>query len=98
MPYVVKTPQADHDLVEIWAFVACDTPSAADRLLDTINDKCTLLSESPRMGRRRPELATSLHSFPVDSYVVFYRPIEDGIEVVRVIHAARDIPAVFDEE
>jgi toxin ParE1/3/4 len=38
--------------------------------------------------------------FPVrdfPSYLVFYRSTESGIEVLRVIHAARDIAAIFDE-
>ena len=47
------------------------------------------------MGRSRPELAASVHSFPVARYVVFYRPAADGIEVVRVLHGARDIGATF---
>jgi len=37
--------------------------------------------------------------FPVKSfenYLVFYRPIRDGIEVVRVIHGARDASRVFE--
>jgi toxin ParE1/3/4 len=31
------------------------------------------------------------------NYIVFYRPLEDGVDVVRVIHGARDIQAIFDE-
>lgn len=33
-----------------------------------------------------------------ENYVIFYRPIEHGIEIVRVLHAARDIAAVFEEQ
>ncbi len=36
-------------------------------------------------------------SFPSGRYVIFYVPIEDRIDVVRVLHDARDIDAVFDE-
>jgi toxin ParE1/3/4 len=49
------------------------------------------------MGRARQELAASLRSFPFGRYVIFYVPIENGINVVRVLHSARDIDAVFDE-
>lgn len=31
------------------------------------------------------------------NYLIFYRPIEGGIEVVRVIHGARDLPSVLAE-
>jgi toxin ParE1/3/4 len=47
------------------------------------------------MGRSRPELAAGVHSFPVARYVVFYRPASAGVEVVRVLHGARDIGATF---
>ncbi len=49
------------------------------------------------MGRARQELADSMRSFPFGRYVIFYVPLEDGIDVVRVLHSARDIDAVFDE-
>jgi len=38
--------------------------------------------------------------FPVRGFgkhLVFYRPVEDGIEILRVIHGARDIEALFEE-
>lgn len=98
MPVVLRTPRARQDLVDIWSYVASDSAAAADRLLDEINEKCELIAEFPGMGRRRDELGASLRSFPVGSHVIFYRVREDGIEVIRVLHGARDIPSVFQEE
>jgi toxin ParE1/3/4 len=49
------------------------------------------------MGRARHGLLVNLHSFAVRNYVIFYQPIPDGIEVLRVLHGARDIPRAFDE-
>jgi toxin ParE1/3/4 len=43
------------------------------------------------MGRARTELAANLRSFVVLPFVVFYRPCEDTIEVIRVLHGSRDI-------
>jgi len=54
-----------------------------------------MLAESPSAGRTREEFQPGLRSFPVGSFVVFYRPIEDGILVVRVLHGARDIPELL---
>jgi plasmid stabilization system protein ParE len=48
------------------------------------------------LGRARLELAPNLRSLLVGDYVMFYRPIDDGIEVVRVLHGARDIDAMFE--
>ena len=33
-----------------------------------------------------------------EKYLVFYRQIFEGVEIVRVIHSARDIEAIFEEE
>jgi toxin ParE1/3/4 len=48
------------------------------------------------MGRVRDELVPSLRSFPVGKYVIFYRPIENGIEIARILHGARDLPSIFE--
>jgi toxin ParE1/3/4 len=50
------------------------------------------------MGRAREELAADLRSFPFGRYVIFYMPVQDGIDVVRVLHSARDVDAAFGEE
>ena len=43
--------------------------------------------------RLREELMPGLRSFPYARYVVFFMPERDGIEIVRVVHSARDIVA-----
>ena len=47
------------------------------------------------MGRRREELAPGLRSILQGSYVIFYRLTEERIEIVRVLHVARDIDQQF---
>jgi len=96
MPLVLRTSQAELDRVEIALRIARDNPAAADRLLETIDEKCRLLAQMPEMGRKRPDLAPDLRSLPVSNYVIFYRPVPDGIQVIRVLHGARDIPPLFD--
>jgi toxin ParE1/3/4 len=86
---------AEGDLTDFWVFVAQDSTEAADNLIDEIYERCKLLADSPRAGRLRPELAPSLRSFAVGSYVIFYRESATGIEVARVLHGRRDIPSVF---
>ena len=44
---------------------------------------------------------TTLRMFPIrdfPKYFIFYRPTEEGIEVVRVLHASRDLQALLDPE
>jgi toxin ParE1/3/4 len=95
MARVLRSSLAEHDLVDIWIFIAKDSPDAADRFLDHLAQKCELLAESPEIGRRREELAPRLRSFPVGRYVIFYRTAEQGIEVVRVLSAYRDVDTLF---
>lgn len=49
------------------------------------------------MGRVRVELIPGVRSFAFGRYVVFYEPLPDGIDVVRVLHGSRDIDHVFEE-
>jgi toxin ParE1/3/4 len=57
MARVVVRPQADDNLLEIAAYIARDDLAAAERLIDAIDSKFQLLANSPRLGRRRVELA-----------------------------------------
>ncbi len=50
-----------------------------------------MLAANPLAGRARSELHEGLRSFPVGSYVVFYSPTPEGVEIVRVLHGRRDI-------
>jgi plasmid stabilization system protein ParE len=49
------------------------------------------------MGRQRPELAAGIRSWPTSTpYLLFYFADDEGIIVARVLHHARDIPAIGD--
>ncbi|AUB80977.1 type II toxin-antitoxin system RelE/ParE family toxin [Candidatus Thiodictyon syntrophicum] len=89
MPVIRRTARAEDDLVDIWIYIARDNPDAADRLLEEIDRKCVLLAENPRLGRARPDIAPEFRHWPIGSYLILYRLLPDGIEVVRVVHGAR---------
>lgn len=91
MAHYTKRPRAETDLLEIWLFIARDTPAAADRLIDRIEAQCRLLAESPLLGRARPEIAPDARVWAVGRYLILYRAQDEGIEVVRVVHGARAI-------
>lgn len=97
MPRVLRTTQAHEDLLEVWLHVARDSLERADRLIDAIERRCQLVAEFPEMGRSREELMAEVRSTVVRPYVVFYRVVEDGIEVLRVVHGARDISRMLPE-
>ncbi len=95
MSQVTRRPLAAVDILDVWDHIAEDSAAAADRWVDTLDGKLNLLATQPLMGRAREELAASLRSFPFGRYVIYYVPIEDGIDVVRALHSARDIDAIF---
>jgi toxin ParE1/3/4 len=87
---------ARSDLDEIWLYIAQDNLDAADKFIHAIVSRFPKLAAMSLIGRQREELSPRLRSFPVSRYVIFYRPIENGIEIVRVLHGARDFPPLFD--
>ena len=91
MGRIQRTPRADLDLEEIWFFIAQDDPAAADRWLDTLEKKIALLADNPLMGPSRPDIARELRYHPVGNHLLLYRVIQDGIEIVRVVHGARHL-------
>jgi len=99
MPRILRTRESRLDYDEIWDYIAPRDLAAADRLIDHFDATLNVIASSPNMGRNVQELATNLRSFPIGSHLIFYRPIEDGIQLIRVLHGARDItPDYFTEE
>lgn len=93
------TPQARDDLFEIWSYIARDNPQAADRVEQAIYEACQLLSDSPLAGTVRKDL-TSLplrfwlvSQFP--NYFIVYDPAAKPLEVIRILHRARNIPSII---
>lgn len=87
----VRRPAVKTDLKEIWKYIAAHDRERADTFLRIVDDKLKSLAQHPFIGKERAEIMEGLRSFPVKSYVIFYRPLDDGIEVIRIIHGARDI-------
>ena len=54
-----------------------------------------MLAKNPGIGQSRPDISPELRYFPVGNYLILYREIKDGIEIVRVVHGARYLPDVF---
>jgi toxin ParE1/3/4 len=91
-------PAAERDLDEAWLHIASDDQPAADRFVDRILSTCRKIADVPGMGPTRPDLAPNLRYFPIAGYLSFGRPIGGGIEVVRVLHGARDLLTVLRSE
>jgi toxin ParE1/3/4 len=104
---VQRTPRARADLLEIHNYIDDDNPRAADRFLDAAEECFKLLARMPGVGRRwlpiRQALAhvTDIRVYSIPrfrTYQVFYRPIDKGLLVIRVLHGARDLERVLGKE
>lgn len=95
MARIIRSPEAKADALEIWSYIAEDNPTAADRLLDRFDNLFRQLLAQPQLGKAVPELAVNLRFIPVGAYLIFYRLVENDIQVVRILHGARDITAEF---
>lgn len=95
MSLVTLRPQAEADILEIWEYIAEDSVVEADRWVDKLDEKFALWATQPMMGRTRDELSPGIRSLIFGRYVVFFEPLPNGIDVVRVLHGSRDIDAAF---
>lgn len=91
MNRVAFTDLATDDLIDIWVNIAPDNEAAADRLVDEIHELTRKLVTFPQMGRRADQLHAGARVFPHGEYLIVYRPMDYGIAVMRVSHAARDL-------
>jgi toxin ParE1/3/4 len=92
-----QKPHAKVDLLQHYVYIGQDNLDAAERFLRVAQEAFEKLSQMPGMGRLRkftlPEL-NDVRSWPVrgfENYVIFYRAMGSGIEILRVLHGARDI-------
>jgi len=101
---VLRRPRAKQDLLEQAFFIANDNLDAAERFLDAAEAAFARLLEMPEIGGARAyrnERLAGLRLWPIpgfERHLIFYLPIESGIEVVRVLDAARDALAILERE
>jgi toxin ParE1/3/4 len=89
MSYTLR-PQAEKDIASIALFIAADNPRAAQKWADGIQASCRRIGDMPGIGAARPEVAKGLRILPVGNYLILYVEADTGIDVLRVIHGARD--------
>jgi toxin ParE1/3/4 len=88
---LIRTTEAVEDLDAIWDYIAQDSPEAADRVVDELQGIFQLLATYPGMGELQSTLAKRTYRrFTHRNYVIYFRPVEDGILLLRVLHGARE--------
>jgi toxin ParE1/3/4 len=95
MAQILRTEQAQQDLESILDHLDSQSIETGDRFAERFDQTCELHATHPQLGASAEEYAPNLRLFTVWNYTVFYRPIDGGIELIRIIHGARDIPKLF---
>src|SRR5437870_3420203 len=101
-PTVFKRPAVQSDLVGIAAYIAAESPSAAERFLDAAQIAFERLLKMPSLGTIYPAADPDLNGLRIwqvpgfHSHLIFYRETSEGIEIIRVLHGARDWPWLID--
>ena len=92
---VVFTVQAEHDLEEIGDYIAADNPSRAISFVREIRERCATIALSPLSHVARPELGEGIRTCSHGRYLIVFEPSAKEVLIVRVLHGARDISALF---
>jgi toxin ParE1/3/4 len=85
-----RTQRADHDIEKIVSYISSKNPNAALSWLENIEAKFEAIGITPSMGVSRPDVRPELRSFSFGNYLILYRKVGGGAEIIRVVHGARD--------
>ena len=104
MSRILKSRQAYGDLEEIADYIAADSPRHALQFLQAAERAFARLSSMPKLGRvwsrtRKRFAGVRVWSVPdFRHFLIFYRPIDGGIEILRVLHGARNLTELLGED
>ncbi len=71
--------------------MAQDNPKAADRVISFITDQIARLSYFPNIGKLRDDIRPGFRLLTAEPYAVLFRVTDEAVEIVRVVHGARDL-------
>lgn len=99
MASLIFSIKAGADLEDIADYIGADNKVAADKVVSDIEILCRLIASMPKMGRLRPDIALGdIRSFTYEKYIILYRASSNFVEIVRIAHGARDLPALLNDE
>lgn len=102
MGRVLLTPAAESDVAHLVHYFFSQSAEVASRFYAAVEDGCKQLAESPELGESLStsvEALADIRRWPVPGFrnhLVFYRQVPRGIDIVRILHAARDWQAILE--
>ncbi len=95
---VTISPLAELDLEAIADHIAADNPVRAVSFVQELRAQCQRIARNPPGYRQRLELGNDIRSCAHGNYVIFFAAEPDHIAIIRILHGARDIPAILAED
>ena len=102
MLLIERFPQFAEDLDAVADYIAAHNASAAIRLVDAVESTVRRLAEFPQLGtlcQFADPLTAGLRVVTVrkfSNYLIYFRPLDDRIQLVRLIHGMRDQTRQFE--
>ncbi len=97
--HAVTSELAEEDLLQLADYIAEQNPRAARRFVKYVRKRISTLAFMPSLGAAWADSPIpDLRFWPLTrykNYVIFYRPIVNGVEIIRILHGARDIPRLI---
>ena len=95
---IVRSSLVARDIGQIWSYIAKDNTAAADRVVQSLNDAIRLLARNPQLGSA-VEIRAGMQCKPVRRrYLIFYIATQRELQVIRILHSARDYERILTEE
>lgn len=88
---------ATQDLNAIADYFTANNLDAGERFFNEFNRKCQQLVTFPNSGKSYAQIRPDLRGLSFEGYIIFYRVLNDGIEILRVVSGRRNLPSIFEE-
>jgi toxin ParE1/3/4 len=101
---VLRHPEASQDLDEIVDYLAQFDPRVAVRFVTAVEKTAAVIERLPTLGEAYPSTSSAFRGIRRTTvkrfrkYVIYYRVIESGIEVLRILHGLRNAKAIIEDD
>jgi len=95
MVAVTFSPKSRQDLFDIGDYIAKNSPASARRFVSKLMNQCKRIGRAPHGYVGREDLAPGLRMAALDRYVIFFRVLDGVVRIERVLHGARNLPAII---
>jgi toxin ParE1/3/4 len=98
MVAVSFSPKSRQDILDIGDYIAKDSRANARRFVGKLTVQCERIGNSPLGYAGREDLAAGLRMAALARYVIFFRVVDGAVRIERVLHSARNLPAVLESD